>query len=227
VLAIALILLGILSLPWRGDRPISPPVPGPVAAGHGALQAGAAARTIDLGPSPTIGGFPRWRWAADGVRDPVFARALVLAEPGCTVAVASVEVLLVPEALAEAVRARTAGLGLDAVVVVATHTHAGPGGYWDSLAGRLAATGPYDPATFERVADAVAGAILDARGALAPARLSVGRGRSTELAYNRTGAAPDGRLLWLRLARPGGEPVAELIGLAAHPTLLGSENRRI
>jgi neutral ceramidase len=227
VLLIALILLGILSIPWRGDRPFSPPVPGPVASGHGALQAGAAARTIDLGPSPIIGGFPRWRWTAEGVRDPVWARALVLAEPGCTVAVVSVEVLLVPEVLAEAVRARTAGLGLDAVLVVATHTHAGPGGYWDSLVGRLAATGPYDPATFERVVDAAAGAIRDARGALAPATLSVARGRSTELTYNRTGAAPDGRLLWLRVARPGGEPVAELVELAAHPTLLGKENRRV
>jgi hypothetical protein len=200
---------------------------GPVATGAGPLSAGVAARTLDLGADPIIAGFPRLRWRAEGVRDPVTVRALVLAEPGCAVALVSTELLLVPGALARAVAARVAGLGLDAVLVGATHTHAGPGGYWESLPGELAATGPYEQATFDRLADAVAGAIRDAHAARGPAAVAVSRGRTGVLTRNRTGAAVDGRVLAVRLARPGGVPLAEVVTFAAHPTLLGSRNRRI
>ncbi|HET9553326.1 MAG TPA: neutral/alkaline non-lysosomal ceramidase N-terminal domain-containing protein, partial [Anaeromyxobacteraceae bacterium] len=221
------ISLGILSLPWRGARPPRPPVVEAAQVGHGPLQAGAASRVVDLGAAPTIGGFPRFRWGAAGVKDPITARALVLSEPGCTVALASAELLVVPGALERAVSARLAGAGVDALVVAATHTHAGPGGYWDSLPGELGATGPYDAATFERVADAVAGAVRDALAARAPATLAVARGRFPELVRNRGGGSVDGRVLSVRVARPGGEPVAELVSFAAHPTMLGGRNRLV
>jgi len=225
--AILAALLGILSLPWRSDRPASTPSVAGVKAGRGALSAGAAVRIIEPGPSPVIGGFPRFQWAAVGARDPISARAVVLAEPGCAVAIASAEILLVPEALAAAVRTRVADLALDAVVVGATHTHAGPGGYWDSLAGELGATGWYDQATFDRIADTLAGAIRDAAAARGPATLAVTRGREPSLVRSRTGAAEDGRLLSVRLARLDGAPVAELITFAAHPTMLGKRNRAL
>ena len=95
-------------------------------------------------------------------------------------ALVSVELVLVPRALAEAVRARVADLRLDAVVVAATHTHAGPGGYWDALAGQLGATGPYDAAAFERLVESMAGAIRLAAAARGPATVSVARGRLAE-----------------------------------------------
>jgi hypothetical protein len=221
------ILLGILSIPWRGGRPAAPPVVDLVAAGSGPLSAGAAQRTLDLGPEPVIAGFPRLRWKAEGVRDPITVRALVVAEPGCAVALVSAEVLLVPGALSRAVTARLADLGLDAVVVGATHTHAGPGGFWDSLPGELGAAGPYDRAAFDRLVDAIVGAVRDAHAARGPASLAVSRGRAEGLVRNRTGAAVDARVLAVRLARPDGRPVAELVTFAAHPTLLGSRNRRI
>jgi len=61
--------VALLSLPWRADRPFSPPAVTVAAAGSGPLLAGLAVRPLELGPAPTIGGFPRWRWRADGVRD--------------------------------------------------------------------------------------------------------------------------------------------------------------
>ncbi len=221
------ILLGILSIPWRGKRPFAPPEVTAVAAGAGPLSAGVALRAFDLGEAPIIAGFPRLRWRASGVRDAVTVRALVLSEPGCAVALVSAELLLIPGALSRAVTARVDGLGLDAVIVGATHTHAGPGGYWDSLPGEVGATGPYDQATFDRLADVMAGAIRDAHAARQPAALAVSRLRTTELTRNRTGAAVDGRVLALRLTRPGGTPLAEVVTFAAHPTLLGGANRRI
>ena len=219
--------VALLSLPWRADRPFSPPAVTVAAAGRGPLLAGLAVRPLELGPAPTIGGFPRWRWRAEGVRDQVGARALLLEEPGARVALVSVEILLVPEALDAAVRARLADLGLDALVLAATHTHAGPGGYWDSVAGRWGATGPYDPATFARLADDVTAAVREAWAARAPATLAVTRARIEGLVRNRTGAEADGRLLVARLSRPGGEPVAELVGFPAHATLLGKSNHLV
>ena len=221
------VVVAVLSLPWRSDRPFTPPAVASVAAGRGPLLAGMAVRPLDLGPAPTIGGFPRWRWRADGVRDQVSARALVLEEPGVRVALASVEILLIPEALDAAVRARVADLGLDELLLAATHTHAGPGGYWDSLAGSVGATGPYDPATFERLVVDVAAAIRAAHAARGPATLAVVRAHLEGLARSRTGAHVDSRLVVVRLVRPSGEPAAELVGFAAHPTFLGKDNHLI
>lgn len=227
VVAIVLISFGILSIPWRDRRADAPPLVTLAGAGGGPLSAGVATRTLEPGPEATIGGFPRFRWRAEGVRDPLSVRALVVSAPGCSVALVSAELLLVPGALSRAVRARVADLGLDAVVIGATHTHAGLGGYWDSLPGELGATGPYQPETFERVVAAVAGAVRDAAAARGPAWVSVARGEAKGLVRNRTGAAVDGRLLSLRFSRPRGEPVAELVSFTAHPTLLGSRNRQL
>jgi neutral ceramidase len=220
-------VVAVLSLPWRADRPFTPPAVTSVAAGNGPLQAGMAVRPLDLGPAPTIGGFPRRRWKADGVRDPVSARALVLEEPGARAALVSVEILLIPDALDAAVRARVADLKLDALLLSATHTHSGPGGYWNSFAGSVGATGPYHPAVFARLVDDVEAALRAAWSARAPATVAVIRAHLEGLARSRTGAHVDSRLVVVRLARPGGEPVAELVGFSAHATFLGGENTRI
>jgi hypothetical protein len=225
--AIVLISFGILSMPWRDRRPEAPPLLTLAGAAGGPLAVGVGVRPLDPGPDPTIGGFPRFRWKAEGVRDPLSARALVVSAPGCSVALVSAELLLVPGALSRAVKARVADLGLDAVVIGATHTHAGLGGYWDSLPGELGATGPYHPEAFERVVAALAGAVRDAAAARGPAQVAVARGEAKALVRNRTGAEVDGRLLSLRFSRPDGAPVAELVSFTAHPTLLGSRNRQL
>jgi neutral ceramidase len=165
-----LALLAGLSLPWRAARPASELTVTPAAAGNGPLLAGMAVRPLDLGPAPTMGGFPRRDWRAEGVLDPVSVRALLLEEPGARVALVSLEVVLIPEALDAAVRARLADLRLDALLLGATHTHSGPGGYWRSLPGELGATGPYSPATFARLVDDVVAAVRTAWGARARPR---------------------------------------------------------
>lgn len=224
---LAALVLATLSLPWRSVPPGEPARVTSTAAGKGPLLAGFAVRRLELGPAPVIGGFPRWNFAAEGIRDPVTARALLLAEPGVRVALVSVEILLIPEALEAAVQTRLADLGLDALVLTATHTHAGPGGYWDSFIGSRAATGPYDSAAFKRLVDDVVAAVREANAALAPANLWVGTGRLDGLVLNRNGGPVGGRLLVARLARPSGEPVVELLSFTAHPTFLGKANRMI
>ncbi|HQR31067.1 MAG TPA: hypothetical protein PLL32_11705, partial [Anaeromyxobacteraceae bacterium] len=103
--------------------------------GSGALSAGLAAVPLRAPPGVAIGGFPRFRYASQGVLDEPMARAVVLTEGALSVAVASVDVLLVPAALREKVESMVRDLGLSAVLVAATHTHAGPGGYWDDALG--------------------------------------------------------------------------------------------
>jgi hypothetical protein len=225
--AISLAFLGIASLPWRPGPPGSPPRVVAAARGSGALSAGAAEVGFTLPPGTPIGGFARLSYASAGSPGPVGARALVLSSPGCTVAIASAEVLLVPEALEVAVRERVADLGLSGLLLAATHTHAGPGGYWEHAVGERIATGAYDPRVRDAVAEAVAAAIRRAAAARAPARLSAARGAADDLARSRSGGAEDAPLSVVRLERLDGAPLAELTVFAAHPTVLGKRNRAI
>jgi neutral ceramidase len=206
-------LLGVLSLPWAKTHGDVPPRGDVIARGGGPLAA-------------PIAGFAHLAYRSDGA-DPVTSRALILSSGGCRVAVVSAEILLVPDSLRAAVMARISGLGLAGVVLGATHTHASPGGYWENFAAERAGLGPYDPAMRDIVANAMAESVRRAVASLGPARLSVARGRNTNLVNGRGGAPPDGRLTVLRFDRPDGQPLAELTVFASHPTVLGIRNRRI
>jgi hypothetical protein len=217
--------VGALSLPWRAESP-APAALEASCSGRGALEAGAAEEPLDL-PAPLVAGFFKMGWRADGVRDPVAVRALVAAEPGCAVGLVSADILLVPGNLQRAVAERTADLGLSQVVVAATHTHAGPGGYWDSALGARLATGPYDGGAFAAVVEASVRALRRASAARRPARLSAAAVDAPDLVLNRTGAEPGGRLVSLRFQAPDAAPIAEVVVLGSHATMLGPANRRI
>jgi len=230
VLAVAAAGLGAASLPWRAERAPAPPRVVRSASGSGPLEAGVADVPFALPAGVPIGGFARLSYGSEGIRDPVGARALVLSAPGCRVALASAEILLVPEALEEAVLARVTDLRLTGLVLGATHTHAGPGGYWEHPIGERIATGPYDARVRDAIAGAIAAAIRKAVEGLGPARVSVAEGAAEDLARSRSappGAPEEARLTVVRVDRPDGAPVAEVAVFAAHPTILGKSNRRI
>lgn len=222
-----LVSLAALSLPWHGDRPAAPTRPLSSARGSGPLRAGAASVEFDLPAGTPIGGFARAAYRSEAAHDPVGARALYLEVPGARIAVVSGELLLVTERLRQRVEALVADLALDAVVVGATHTHAGPGGYADDVVFERAALGPWDPVVFERIAGALAEAVRRSVAAAAPARLTTARGSAQPLVRTRSGGQVDGSMLALRFASPSGEPISELLVYAAHATLLGQQNRRI
>jgi neutral ceramidase len=219
--------LAILSLPWvKPQHGGTAPRVEVIARGVGPLSAGVGVAPIDVPLGAPIAGFPHLSYRSDGA-DPVTARALVLSSGDCRVAVVSAEILLVPEALREAVLARLRGVPLSGLVVGATHTHASPGGYYENLAAERVGLGPYEPRMRDLVANAMAEAVRRAVAGEAPAALSVGTGREPELVRGRDGAPADGRITSLRVERPGGQPVAELVVFASHATTLGIHNRRI
>jgi hypothetical protein len=227
VAAILALGYGVGSLRWRPAIRSGPPRLGEVARGAGPLLAGAATVPLDLPGLLPVAGFPRLKWYEEGPREPVEARAVVLQEPGCTVALASVEILLVPGTLDRAVARRLGDLPLDRLVVAATHTHSGPGAFWDEALGERLATGPYDAAVFDALADRIAAAVRKAFAALEPAYLSVARGDASALARSRGGTSVDGRLVSARLVALSGAAVADLVLFPAHATLLGLDNHRI
>jgi hypothetical protein len=225
--AIAATLLILAIFPVRGSREVRAPRVVSAARGDGALSAGGASLPLAAPPGAPIGGYPRLRWASEGVRDEPMVRALVLTEPGLSVAIASVDVLLVPAALREKVEARVADLGLGAVLVAATHTHAGPGGHWRDALGERFGTGPYDPAWENALAGRIAEALRTAAAARAPALLAVAGSRRPDLVVNRDGGEAGGRLLGLRVTRPDGEVVGQVVVFPAHATVLSSRNRQL
>jgi neutral ceramidase len=227
-LAAGAVLTAILSLPWRPARPAERPRITALARGGGPLAAGAAEVPFDPPLWAPIAGYPRLVFDSTGIRDPVGVRAVVLSTEGCTVALVSAELLLVPAALTDAVRERIADLRLDGLVVAATHSHASVGGYWDHLVGERIATGPFDRTLFDGIAERIAFAIRAAAEARAPARIGFGFAEHDELARNRAGSAEvDGRLNVVRIASTDGDPIAELVFFAAHPTLLGKDNHEL
>ncbi len=222
-IVVTLLILAIF--PVRGSREPGPPRVLSAAGGSGPLSAGGAAVPLAAPAGAPIGGYPRLSYASEGVEDAPMARAIVLSEPGFSVALASVDVLLVPAALREKVEARLSDLRLDAILVAATHTHSGPGGFWNDLLGARFGTGPYEPALEEALAGRIADAVRAAADARAPARVSVAGSLRPDLVRNRDGGARGGQLLVIRVERPGGEVVGQVVVFPAHATIREKRNR--
>ncbi len=106
--AILLVVGAVASLPWTPDRTASPPRVVASARGAGPLRAGVGEARFALPAGVPIGGFTRLGYSSEGTPGPVGARALVVEEPGCRVALVSAEILLVPEDLDAEVAARVA-----------------------------------------------------------------------------------------------------------------------
>lgn len=226
--AAAIVVATVLILavfPVRGSREPGAPRVLSAAGGSGSLSAGAAELPLATPPGVPIGGYPRLRYGSEGVEDPPMARALVLSDTGLSVALVSVDVLLVPAALREKVEARLRDLRLDAVLVAATHTHSGPGGFWDDPLGARFGTGPYERALEDGLAGRVADAVRAAAAARAPAEVSVAGARVPDLVRNRDGGSRGGQLLAVRVVRPGGAVVGQVVVFPAHATIRESRNR--
>jgi hypothetical protein len=184
---------------------------------------------------------------SEGVHDPLYARALVLAnDAGLAEAmvIVSIDVCALDAPLVETIRqaaAARSGLAPQQIILAATHTHSGPAtvGYFNPRAEE------YLPRLIDRLAQVVA----DAAAALHPAAVGIAVGREETVSHYRRLQADDGHVVmnWEpfppeRIVGPLGVPdpavlvlhvverddprttIATLFNHAGHPNVLSGEN---
>lgn len=188
------------------------------------LQAGAA--SVDI--TPPIG-FAMWGYAARkdqpslGVRDPLRARALVLAAGDKRLALVSLDLGRAPaRASMAAIRQRLKRAGIEHVFLVASHTHHGPVLELDNW--------PSEQKSYVRqLQQKLVEVIQDAAKTMKPARFGIAS-KQTTLNRNRQskrGDAPvDRELLVLRVEDRDGKAIAHAVNFAAHPTLRDMHERK-
>ena len=184
---------------------------------RGQFEAGAA--KADITP-PT--GYPMWGYAArkdkpsTGVRDPLFARVLVLKAGDGKIALVSLDLGRAPirESMAR-IREKLKPDGFLELFFVASHTHHGPVIEVE--------TWPKDKPYVKELEEKLVAAIRKADVARKPAKYGV---NSTEVTFNRNrqskrkDAPVDRELMVLRVETADGKPIAHAVNFAAHPTML-------
>jgi hypothetical protein len=202
------------------------------------FRAGFAA--VDI--TPPVG----WRRAggyteliSTGVNDPLFAKAMVLAQDRTAVALVGNDLCSVPRELTDRARklaaART-GIPEPNIVITATHTHGGPEYYGplrDLLHERAKqenqGVDPREPIDYNGLlVDRWVEAITRAHAALQPARLSVVEPQQPGLAFNRRYLMKDGSVGWnpgklnTNVFRPAGPTDPDLPFVLARSTASGA-----
>jgi neutral ceramidase len=206
------------------------------------LRAGAAAVAITPPLAIPMAGYYSER-GASGIHDDLFAKAIVVEQGGTTAALVALDLIAAPRDLVEDARAeieRTCRARGPNVMISATHSHTGPVVDTKSaFGGQSDLVKNYRASLPARIAEAV----RRAESRLAPATLSVARGRETSIAFNRRFHMKDGTVGWnpgkgnLLILKPAGtidpdvpvlffetadkKPVATYVNFAVHLDNIG------
>jgi neutral ceramidase len=156
------------------------PAPRPGAEGGALLRAGFA--RVDITPPPGVGlaGNGPEGAEARGYRLRLYARVLVLADGGGNRLALVVADLPLSSALLHrrvaALTARTDGIGADRLVIAVTHTHAGPGHFFEAAGynDQGSSVAGFDPEMVDSLTARIARAIHAAVADLRPARVAWG-----------------------------------------------------
>lgn len=180
--------------------------------------------------SPPIGaqlaGFAARQGACEGIHDDLFSRALVIEKDGRAVAFVSLDVLAVSSEFVGRVREnieRRTGIRKDAIMIAATHTHAGP----VTIRTFFNPDGTLDGDYMERLAKAVEDSTAQAFNNKFPARVGVGSSSVSGIGVNRRTADKqpiDEEIGIIKVEDLNGSTRAVFINYACHPTVLGSNN---
>ncbi len=173
---------------------------------------------------------------AEGVLDPLNAKAIVFEQGDSKAALVVCDIISVPRELGDAIREKVeaeTGIPATNVTISATHTHTGPRlgaeltKYLDRAKAGTLKEGeplPYIP----KLIDAVAGVIKQAHDSAKPAGLEVAEGIEDTTAFNRRFLLKDGTVrTWARLDQPdvvkAAGPTDPTVGILA-VTREGQEN---
>ena len=187
----------------------------------------------------------------EGSQTPLSARAFVLRANGCTLALVCCELAFISIAVKEGVTARLReehpGFGLDRsnVMLMATHTHSGPGGFTHYPIYNITIPG-FVPSVCDAIVDAIVRAIGTAHEDLAPGEMRFATGEfapDVPVAFNRSIAsynrnpdvekvdwgsrhlAIDRCMRMLRFDRSDGRCLGALNFFGVHGTSVHSDNR--
>lgn len=129
---------------------------------------------------------------------------------------------------------------LDNLILSATHTHAGPAGYWHSRT-EFGLSGSFYKKHFERIVSGIVSSIVKAHEDLQPGQILINKGLVEGAGANRSMAAYDANpaderarygspmdkeMTLLKLVRQG-EPIGLVNWFAVHPTSMTFDNRLI
>jgi neutral ceramidase len=202
------------------------------------LRAGAS--KVNITPKEFAGLTNLWQTPFAGVHDPIFLRALVVANDNTMAAIMAAD--LVEFGDTEDIRKqieKSIGIPADHVFLSATHNHNAPRAGKATRGAKARPGGPATEKYTEFVYDHIIEALQEAKAALKPARVGVGKG-TVDVNTNRDlytpqgwilGTNPDGpsdKTLWIiKFETISGEPIAILMNYAVHSVAIGSENRLV
>ena len=190
------------------------------------LRAGVA--RIDITPPVGVDltGFIARQNPSVGVRDPLYARALVLDDDDQQVALVSCDLLGLDRDLVVEIRDRIAlatGIAAPQVMIACTHTHGGPATI------TLVDCGKIDPDYVESLVPRIVDAVVQAQARLQTVTLAVGSAASSTGVHNRRkpGDVIDPEVGLLRVDDAEGAPLSVVVNYTCHPTTLNHTNRHI
>lgn len=192
----------------------------------GALQAGWASRSITPDKAPLAGyGARKGDKMSTGKRDTLEVRALALSDGKDRVVLAGADMLIIPPNVAALIRERAAArlqLSPNNILLNASHTHCGPGGFAPGFASQ-AVGGAYDETIPEFLATSFVEAIADAVAGMELATISPGSVDAPQYIRNRTrdGDDVDPELSFAVVKQADGD-TCFLTSYSAHPTIFGS-----
>lgn len=193
------------------------------------MKIGFARRPITPPPDTELGGYAGYRPCA-GVHDPLWCKAVVLAQNGERYALIALDLLCVDESLSQRIAAAVESLGIRHVVAAAIHSHASPCGIVlgeGPLAevNRVAETDPEGfGAYIESVIDSAAAACREAVSNLEPFEVRRARGPAPVIGSERhTGLSADAVMTVVQCRTESGRKLT-LYQIPCHPTVLGPGN---
>jgi hypothetical protein len=180
------------------------------------LRAGAAIVDITPPVGGLMDGYGGRTKGSKGVHDPLMARALVLDDGKTRVAIVSCDLLGLHPDITTGIRK---SVGVEHVLVAATHDHAGPAGLRGGMFARL------DDGLSETLVGKLTAAIEEAAEALRPAMLKVGQATVETVSMNRRDPEwPIDPVMRVLLVEGEGGPIASILNFACHATVMTGAN---
>jgi neutral/alkaline ceramidase-like enzyme len=170
-----------------------------------------------------------WFRPAEGARDALAARALVLQSGEARLAWVTIDLVAVDRSFTAEVERRLAAAGMRpaTLIVSASHTHSGPGAFVDSAVLGWLATDRLDGDVRDALVATAVAAVQQADAGRRPARVGAGSVTASGVATSRLGEALDEELAVLKVVTAAGAPLAIVWNYAIHGTALGPRNRRL